>query len=336
MTALLLSVVLALDPNFMAPPRSPPVARDVVIVVEAGALKNVQQHLWSIGRRLAPSDLRQRLRVGLVVYRAEGAPNVLPLTDDFDALNAALQAVVPGAVGGPAQLGEALRSAVADMPWRATTPRTRDVVVVGSSAVADLHVLKRALEAAAGNDAVVHWVSLGEGLTAASRLDGAGSRVTLEPTAVVPVPPTAHDTKLHRALLSVADTLVFAGPAEARAAADAEVARWKKAPPGELLERASFRVVNVPAAVPMFDVKQALVLPGDFDGAEDLPDAEWPEKLRRLTKAQRLARMKAAMTSLEERDARMRELAFARNAALALQKSDPVVDAVARAARSRW
>lgn len=83
MLSLTLSLLLAYDPNSMPQPRPPPVAHDVVVVVETSAphrhaLASLRQELWAIGRNLAPSDLTERT----ITAEGDGAP--APLFDVKD------------------------------------------------------------------------------------------------------------------------------------------------------------------------------------------------------------------------------------------------------------
>ncbi|HHO53739.1 MAG TPA: VWA domain-containing protein [Deltaproteobacteria bacterium] len=104
----------------------------------SGLIEGAKETIWSVVNDFSSQKPQPEIRVGLVAYRDRGdiyVTEVLPLTDDLDAVYARLSRLVAGGGGdGPESVARGLLDGVEQQPWTRDRPRVyRSLFLVGDA-----------------------------------------------------------------------------------------------------------------------------------------------------------------------------------------------------------
>ncbi len=323
--ALLAALVLgsALVAHAKAPdavPAPPPVGQaariDLVFALDttgsmSGLIEGAKQKIWSIASELMSAQPTPEIRIGLVAYRDRGDAYVtrrLDLTDDIDAVWAELQQLrADGGGDGPESVNQALHEAVTRLGWSRSPSVYKAVFLVGDApphmdyanevqypetlrVAREAGIVINTVQCGSIPDTARVWRTIasgGGGHYAAIAQDGA-MHAMLSPV----------DDELAELNRELAGTVMAYGDAEAREEVRAKRGLALAASPAVAASRLDYLSksggrANLGARDLVDAVKEGLV------DVKTLPEAELPEDLRGLGKAEREERVRARLAERE-------------------------------------
>lgn len=279
----------------------------------SGLIEGAKAKIWSIASRIARGQPTPRLKVGLVAYRDRGDAYVtkrFDLTTDLDSIFIELRQLrAEGGGDTPEHVGRGLGEAVKLLSWDQRPTTMKMIFLVGDAPPHDDYNdgwnSREWAKAAAQKGIIVNTIRCGtdpdteQAWREISRLAD-GSFSSIDQSGGVEVTATPYDAKLSELNAAIAEKTLYAGDAPARHKA-AEKARAVAAmPAASAADRLSYMAVsNEGAAAPAAETGTR-DLTAEPEAVAKMKDAELPEELRALPKAEQ---MKKATQLATERKA---------------------------------
>jgi len=340
MKAAVLSAVLVASSNVHAgrlaesEPARPKI--EVVFVLDttgsmSGLIAAAKEKVWAIANTLATTKPSPDIKMGLVGYRDRGDAYVTKLTDLTDDLDAVYEKLMGFKANGggdaPESVNQALNEAVTKIKWSKDGDAYRVIFLVGDCPphmdYKDDVKYPQSCKIAAKSGIIINSIQCGSHRATeliwkniADRAEGRYFRVEQSGGAILASTP--FDTELAELSRELEGTRFYYGTKDELASSmkREEVAEEirTKAPVGAKARRAAFLVTEAGAS--SFAGKQEL-LKAVADGRvklAEMKEEELPEKLRKMSIAEREKFVAEQLSKREKTQARIKELAAKRQA----------------------
>ncbi len=337
--ALAAPLAFAADAPKQAPDPTEQVKQDrptleVVFVLDTtssmgGLIEGAKEKIWSIASRMATGKPTPRIKVGLVAYRDRGDAYItqrFDLTDDLDTVYKNLKAFkAEGGNDTPEHVGQGLGEAVQLMSWSQDKKTAKMIFLVGDAPPHDDYNdqfnSQKMAKAAIAKGIVVNTIRCGDQSdteasfrTIARLADGSFDSIGQSGGMVAVTTP--FDETLSKLNSEIADTSVYAGRSEVREEGEHYKAAQKAMAPSASADRLSYRT-NAGMGASGGGGLSALDLTAAPEKVAQVKDAELPENLRKMPKAQQVEFLKAQQAQRKQLEAKVLETSKQRDAWIA-------------------
>ncbi len=333
---------------------------EVAFVLDTtGSMSNLiagaKRKIWSIASKIATGRPTPELRVGLVGYRDRGDAYLtqrFDLTDDLDAMYEHLQAFrADGGGDTPEHVGQALGEAVKHFSWSQDKRTLKMIFVVGDAppqTYGDGWNYKEWAKRAIHRGIMVNTIRCGSSdATGVAFREIAnladGQFISVDGSGGMNAVSTPYDADIARVTTELAGTAVYVGKERARRKATAAVRALEAMDDEAAADRAGY--LSKKAAVSGRGVSAAPKTSGAKDlvagepaAVAGVPRSQLPREFKGLSKAARVAKVKALKVKRAKLERELAELTHKRDAHIAkhaAEREDSFDGAVMKEVRAR-